>query len=141
MALRSLPLALSLVVLTLDLGGLGSSVLVDESESILILTLNELILLPGNSVLVGLQVNIRGSLGSSSSIKISGLSSMDEGLGNFIISGLKGSIEGGLLGFDGSGIGGLSSGESSSILVISTGESGSSIGLGFTSSGISSSGS
>ena len=64
----------SLVVLTLDLGGLGSGGLVDELESILVLTSLELILLVGDSLLVGLQVGIRSSLGSGGGSKVSGLS-------------------------------------------------------------------
>merc|ERR1719263_2643392 len=119
----------SLIVLALNLGGLGGGVLVDELESVLILTLNELILLPGNSVLVGLQVGIRGGLSSGGGSKVSVGSGRDESLGNIVISGFEGSIKSGLLGLNGSGIGGLSLLEALSVLVVSTSEGSGSGGL------------
>merc|ERR1712070_433621 len=128
-------------MLSLDLRGLGSGVLINVLESILILTLDELILLIGNSLLVALQVGIGSSLGSSGGSEISVLSSGDESLGTLIISSLESSIKGSLLSVNSGTVGSLSSLERSSVLVVSSSESSGGIGLGSTSSGISSSGS
>jgi len=123
-------------VLSLDLGGLGSGVLVDELKSVLVLTSLELILLVGNSVLVGLQVGIGGSLGSGGGGEVSGLSGVYEVSSNLGIISLEGSIKSSLLGLNGGGVGSLSTGESSLVLVGGTGESGSGISLSRSSSGV-----
>jgi len=129
--------SLSLVMLAVDLGGLGGGVLVDFLESVLVLASHELILLPGNSLLVGEEVGIGSSLSSGSGIEISTLSGGDEVLFNLIIESLKVGIEGSLLGLDGGTVGSLGSWESTG-LVGSGGESSGSITLGTSSSGISS---
>ena len=120
-------------MLAKDLRGLGRGGLVDELESVLVLSSHELILLVGNSLLVGLQVGIRGSLGSGGSGQISVLSSGNKLLGLSVIESLQGCIQGSLLGLDGGGMSSLSTLESCSILVASGGELGSSSSLGLTS--------
>ena len=101
-----------------DLGSSDSGIGVDELESILVLTSEELILLPGNSLLVGLQVGIRCSLGSGGGGKVSIFSGRDEGLSSGIISDLEGSIEGSFLGVDGSTVGSFSGLELISVAVV-----------------------
>merc|ERR1711988_1556423 len=122
--------SLSLVVLALDLRGLGGSVLIDVLESVLVLTSLELILLPCNSGIVGSEVSIGSVLGSGGGIKISLLSGLNKVLGNFVIESLKVGIEGSLLGLDGSTVGGLSSLESWSVGVWGGSELGSGLRLG-----------
>merc|ERR1719503_439575 len=129
---------LSLVVLALDLGGLGNGVLVDVLESILVLSSLELIRLPGESLLVGLQVGIGSGLRGGGGSEISTLSGGDEvGLNLGVIS-LERSIESSLLSFNGGLVGSLGLGESSLVLVGGTSEFSGGSTLGSTSSGISS---
>ena len=98
-------------MLTLDLRGLGGGVLVDFLESILVLASNELILLEGNSLLVGEEVGIGGSLSGGGGIEVSSLSGGDEILLDLVIEGLEGGIKSGFLGLDGGTVGILSSWE------------------------------
>ena len=90
-------------MLTLDLRHLNGGVLVNELESILVLTSQELVLLVGNSVLVGLEVGIRFVLGISGGVKISSFSIEDVGLLNMVIESLELGIKGGILVTDGGG--------------------------------------
>ena len=98
---------LSLPVSALNLRVSLRPVLIHEFKSILVLSSNKLILLIRNSVLIGLQVGIRGLLGSLSSIEISLFSLHDQVLGNKIILGSVSGIEGVLLGGDSGLVGGL----------------------------------
>ena len=81
-------------MLTLDLRHLNGGVLVNELESILVLTSQELVLLVGNSILVGLEVGIRFVLGIGGGVKISSFSIEDVGLLNMVIESLELGIKG-----------------------------------------------
>ena len=90
-------------MLGLDLRYLRLGVLVDKLESILVLTSQKLILLVGNSILVGLEVGIRGILSSSGGIKISSFPVENVGLLNMVIKSLELGVKGSILSTNGGG--------------------------------------
>ena len=122
-------------MLALDHRGLGGGVLVDELESVLVLTSDELVGLPGESLLVSMKVGIGAGLGSGGSIEVSLLSVHNQSLGDEVVIGLELGIKSGFLLFDGSTVGSLHSWEGS-VLVVGGGELGSSSALGGTGGGI-----
>merc|ERR550514_913010 len=87
-------------MLSLDLRLLGSGVLVNELESILVLSSLELILLVSNSLLVGIEVGIGGLLGGGGGSEISVLSIENVSILDLLVSSLQRSIKSSLVGLD-----------------------------------------